>query len=178
VLSVLVGYTGGSTPDPTYRNLGDHSEAVEVRFDPQQVSYRRLLEAFWEYHRPLAPAYARQYRSAVFYRTPEQKRLAEQVKIWLEQERSVPLYTAIEPAGVFYPAEDYHQKYTLQHHTVLMDALQDLYPDRAALFRSTVAARLNAALAGDASLAPIRAAFELENVSAEKRLELERLLKQ
>lgn len=172
-----MGYTGGRTPDPTYRNLGDHSEAIELYFDPQQVSYRRLLESFWSYHTPISPAYGQQYRSAIFYLTPEQKRVAEQVKAWLEQERGHTLYTAIEPAGVFYPAEDYHQKYTLQRHPALFAELSAIYPDPAALFRSTLAARVNAALAGDASLGLVQAAFELENVPADKRSKIEWLLK-
>lgn len=176
MLSVLVGYAGGSTPDPTYRNMGDHSEAVQLRFDPQQVSYRRLLEMFWRFHTPIAPAYGVQYRSAIFYQNPEQQRLSEQVKAWLEEERGHTLHTAIEPAGEFYPAEDYHQKYSLQRHPALMAKLQALYPDRAVLFRSTLAARLNAVLAGDANLAIVRQAFTLENVPADKRSEIEALL--
>jgi peptide-methionine (S)-S-oxide reductase len=117
-----VGYTGGHLKDPTYQQVcrGDsgHAEAVEVTFDPSIVTYRQLLDVFWENHNPTTrnrqgPDIGSQYRSAIFYHTPEQQVIAEQSL----QARNAsgayrrPIVTEIVPATVFYPAEEYHQQY-------------------------------------------------------------------
>jgi methionine-S-sulfoxide reductase len=104
--------------------MGDHSESIQVQFDSQVILYRELLEIFWREHHPLQPASSRQYRSAVFYHTPDQERLARQVKAEQEANRGHTLYTALEPAGHFFPAEDYHQKYYLQRRKELMALLE------------------------------------------------------
>jgi peptide-methionine (S)-S-oxide reductase len=122
VLDATSGYAGGSVPNPTYEQVctgrSGHTEVVEVRFDPSQVNYEDLLAAFWEIHDPTqvnrqGPDVGRQYRSVIFYHSPEQKAAAEASKAALEASgryRS-PIATAIEPAPTFYPAEDYHQRY-------------------------------------------------------------------
>lgn len=126
VLKVTVGYTGGRTKDPTYEQVctdkTGHAESALVEFDPSVVSYEMLLDAFWNMHDPTTrnrqgPDVGSQYRSAIFYHTPEQKRLATESKE--KQERSGrysrPIETEIVPAQTFYPAEEYHQRYHEKH---------------------------------------------------------------
>lgn len=122
VVSVTAGYTGGTTPNPTYEAVSagttGHAEAVQIVYEPAKVSYETLLEVFW---RNIDPTQAdgqfadhgRQYRTAVFYHTQEQKRLAEASKAQLAASGKFdqPLVTEIAPASSFYPAEDYHQDY-------------------------------------------------------------------
>lgn len=114
-----------------------------VAYDPQQVGYEELLEIFWASHDPTSPVYSRQYRNAVFYRTEEQRRAALASLEAIREQHNAPVTTAIESAGRFYPAEDYHQKYYLQKHDRLFSELQRHYPDFSELVASTAAARLN-----------------------------------
>jgi len=122
VVETTVGYTGGSTADPNYRQvctgITGHAEAVQIRFDPKVVSYEELLSLFWRMHDPTTPDrqgpdVGTQYRSAIFYHSPEQKAAAERSK--QEFDRSGvyinPAVTQIVPATTFYPAEEYHQNY-------------------------------------------------------------------
>ncbi len=122
VMDVTVGYTGGYMEDPTYEDVctdtTGHAEAVEVTYDPDQVGYERLLEVFWMNHNPTTPNrqgsdIGTQYRSVIFYHDEEQKRLAEASKYELDQSGKWPrpIVTEIIPAGEFYPAEEYHQRY-------------------------------------------------------------------
>jgi len=122
VLDAMSGYTGGSVPNPTYEEVSagatGHFEAVLVRYDPTQISYRRLLEAYWKHIDPTdfgGQFYDRgsQYRTAIFYHDEEQKQLAEGSKQALEESGifDKPIATMILPAGEFYPAEAYHQDY-------------------------------------------------------------------
>lgn len=116
VLKTVVGYTGGlfSAP-PTYEQVctgrTGHAEAVQVQYDPLRISYSDLLGIFWKCHDPTqlnrqGPDIGTQYRSAIFYHSPEQKNEAEASKVKIPN-----AVTAIEPAGTFYPAEEYHQQY-------------------------------------------------------------------
>jgi len=116
---------------------------VLIEFDPAQVSYGQLLEVFWESHDPTAKPYLTQYRNAVFYTSEAQRRTAEASRRQLAERTGYPVQTAIEAAGIFTPAEDYHQKHYLQRVAALMAELQQSYPDLQQLFRSTEAARLN-----------------------------------
>lgn len=122
VLKTTVGYTGGKTKNPTYEEVcsktTNHAEAVEVEFDPDKISYEKLLDVFWKGHNPTTmnrqgPDIGSQYRSAVFYLTNEQKEAAEAKKAELQKtaKYSEPIVTEITQADVFYPAEEYHQKY-------------------------------------------------------------------
>ena len=125
VTNALVGYAGGRYENPTYRDVcrGDtgHAEVVEVEYDPQQVSYETLLDTFWSAHDPTqvnrqGPDFGEQYRTVIFYHTPEQKALAEESKRRLAASGrlSSPVATAVEPAATFYVAEDYHQQYLVK----------------------------------------------------------------
>lgn len=122
VISTTSGYTGGHTKNPSYEEVSDggtgHAESVQVVFDPTKVSYEKLLDVFWHNVDPLTSNaqfcdHGSQYRTAIFYQSEEQKRLAEASKKALEQSGrfSKPIVTEIVSAGEFYPAEDYHQDY-------------------------------------------------------------------
>ena len=118
VVETVVGYTGGQVEDPTYEDHEGHAEAVLISYDPDQTSYRKLLDLFFRIHDPttrnrqgndLGPS----YRSAIFYATPDEKKQAEEFIQLVDRSKrwSDPVVTTIEPLTKFYPAEDYHQKY-------------------------------------------------------------------
>src|SRR5208282_1643606 len=122
VVATTVGYTGGTLKDPTYQDVctdrTGHAEAVQVEYDPSQVSYDDLLSAFWENHDPTqlnrqGPDFGTQYRSAIFFHDAQQEAAARASKGKLESSGRYkrPIVTQIVPAAEFYPAEEYHQQY-------------------------------------------------------------------
>ena len=122
VTSTAVGYIGGELENPTYEQVctdqTGHAEAVEVEYDPDQISYEQLLNVFWRNHNPTTlnrqgPDVGNQYRSAIFYHDEKQKEIAQKSKESLDLSDSFndPIVTQIVPAPKFYKAEDYHQKY-------------------------------------------------------------------
>ncbi len=126
VESVESGYMGGDVANPTYRQVcagtTGHAEVVRVTFDPRVVSFREVLEVFFTIHDPTTlnrqgADVGTQYRSAVFYHTPEQKEMAEQTIAELNAEQiwDAPIVTEVVPAAEFYVAEDYHQEYFAQN---------------------------------------------------------------
>jgi peptide-methionine (S)-S-oxide reductase len=122
VVSTQVGFSGGYVENPSYEDVcaGDtgHAEVVQLEFDPDQVTYKDLLSVFWNIHDPITPNrqgpdVGEQYRSVIFYHTEEQRRAAAEAKAELDRSGRFarPVVTAIEPAGPFYRAEEYHQRY-------------------------------------------------------------------
>jgi peptide-methionine (S)-S-oxide reductase len=122
VSSTAVGYAGGAKENPTYEDVCSdatgHAEVVEVEFDPAEIAYTKLLDVFWSNHNPTTlnrqgPDVGTQYRSAIFYHSPEQKQQAEASKAALEKSGRFPrsIVTQIEPAPKFWRAEEYHQQY-------------------------------------------------------------------
>ena len=122
VTATRVGYTGGTVPNPTYElvctDRTGHAEAVEVTYDPERVSYDDLLDVFWSNHNPTTRNrqgfdIGSQYRSAIFFHTPEQEQAARASKERLEADGrwARPIVTEIVPAREFYEAEEYHQRY-------------------------------------------------------------------
>lgn len=126
VISVVSGYMGGARPNPTYQQVcsgtSGHVEVVQITFDPAILSYRDLLEIFFAIHDPTTlnrqgNDTGTQYRSVIFYHSPEQEAAAKALIAELSSEKAFadPIVTAIEPTGEFYPAEDYHQQYFENH---------------------------------------------------------------
>ena len=120
VISTTSGYIGGRTANPSYEDVvrghTGHAEAVEIVFDPAKVSYQQLLDVFWRNVDPLVKDrqfcdHGNQYRTGIFYRGDEQRRLAEASKATVQARFKQPVYTEIVAAGPFYKAEDYHQDY-------------------------------------------------------------------
>jgi peptide-methionine (S)-S-oxide reductase len=120
VTATAVGYTGGHTSEPTYRDVCNHTtghaEAVRIEFDPARISYEQLLEEFWKLHDPTqlnrqGPDVGDQYRSAIFFHSPEQEEIATRSRDAAQPSHKRPIVTEITPATMFWPAEEYHQRY-------------------------------------------------------------------
>lgn len=120
VIDAQCGYTGGTLSNPTYREVctgrTGHAEAVEVTFDPARVSFNQLLDAFWKMHDPTTlnrqgPDHGTQYRSAIFFHSPEQESAARASKEKSRPQFSRAIVTEITPASTFFRAEEYHQRY-------------------------------------------------------------------
>jgi peptide-methionine (S)-S-oxide reductase len=152
VLKSVSGYAGGSIPDPSYRlvcsGTTGHAEVVQVTFDPRQISYKELLEIFFTIHDPTTlnrqgNDVGTQYRSAIFYHSPQQKAIAEQViqefaaaRIW-----DNPIVTEVAPFTAFYPAEEYHQDYFKRNPA--QPYCQVIIAPKVAKFRQKFASRLS-----------------------------------
>jgi len=152
-----VGYAGGTSPHPTYRNLGDHTESLQVDYDPSQIPYTELLKVFWASHDGCRSGGSTQYTSILFVHDAAQRLEAEASRDAESERRGRKIRTPIRDAGAFHVAEDYHQKYRLRGNAALRKAFQALTPDDAALRDSTVAARVNGWLAGYGTAAEYRA---------------------
>lgn len=124
VTDAIVGYAGGTLDHPSYEDVCSgttgHAEVVEVEFDPERVSYDELLQTFWGDHDPTqlnrqGPDVGSQYRSAIFFHSPEQELVATRSKAERQARTSNRIATVIEPASTFYRAEEYHQRYLEKH---------------------------------------------------------------
>jgi hypothetical protein len=130
--------------------LGDHSETVEIDYDPRVLSYADLLDVFFASHSPSYPAMSPQYRSAIFFRTEEERAAAEAAVARARSARG-NVYTAVEPFRVFHLAEDYHQKHALRGHAGLMREFSHMFRGERGFVDSTAAARVNGWLSGCAT---------------------------
>lgn len=124
VRETMVGYTGGHTSNPTYeavcRDLTGHAEAVQIRFDSDEIAYEELLRLFWDLHDPTTlnrqgPDIGSQYRSAIFYHSPQQQQAAQASISQAQRRYTQPIVTQLLPASVFHRAEEYHQQYNARH---------------------------------------------------------------
>ncbi len=147
MLSTRVGYAGGDEPDPTYTDIRDHSETVEITYDPSIITYEELLAVFWNGHNPTQET-TRQYASNIFYHDEAQRTAAELSKAEIENELGAAVTTLILPAGLFTRAEEYHQKFYLKRHSPVLGEFERLYPTLEKLDQSTAAARANGFLGG------------------------------
>lgn len=123
VIQTAAGYCGGDMENPTYHEVCSdetgHAEAVQVVFDPKKIDYEKLLDLFWTLHDPTLRNqqglnFGSQYRSMIFYHSPEQKKKAEASKKKAQEKLARPIVTVIEKAKPFYPAEEYHQKFFMK----------------------------------------------------------------
>ncbi len=142
-----VGYAGGSTPTPTYHQMGNHSETVQLEFEPGKISFSALLDIFWAVHAPFREIYSPQYQSIIFFHNAEQEETATNSKRSQEKLTGQKIFTEIRPFTGFFPAEAYHQKFYLQNTPGLMEVFGEIYPNTAEFTASTAAARLNGLLA-------------------------------
>src|SRR5690606_19678339 len=143
------GYTGGHVPNPTYEQVCEgttgHAEVVQVRFDPDVVSYREVLEIFFTIHDPTTlnrqgNDIGTQYRSAIFYHDPQQQETAKHVIAEMANVWDAPIVTELQPLGAYYKAEDYHQNYYRQH--PLQGYCAFVVAPKVAKFRKTFAEKL------------------------------------
>jgi len=135
--------------------MGDHTEAVQVDFDPGVISLKALAELFWRSHSPTTSIRSLQYRSAIWYGDEEQRQMIDATKEAAAKQCASPIQTAVLPLQTFYRAEDYHQKFYLQRHKRLMATFDDLYPEFSHFVDATSATKLNGKVISDAgSLTP------------------------
>jgi peptide methionine sulfoxide reductase msrA/msrB len=110
VTETTVGYSGGGKEHPTYTDLGDHTESIEIVYDPRVISYEKLLDHFFTRHDPFTQQ-PTQYRSIIFYEDESEQRTATEKKQYYEEKTGKRILTEIRPRGRFYPAEEYHQHF-------------------------------------------------------------------
>ena len=167
-----VGYSGGIKSNPTYHDLGDHSESLQIDFDPARVSYEQLLDFFWKAHDPTSRSWSRQYRAALFFHNEEQKRSAEESRDREAARIRGKIRTEILPAAEFYPAEDYHQKYYLRQDFVLSTDFRQMFPSEMDFVNSTAAARVNGYIGGYGTITALKEELDQLGLSEEGRKKL------
>jgi peptide-methionine (S)-S-oxide reductase len=183
VLRTRTGYAGGTTEAPTYHQMGDHTETIQVDFDLDIISYEALLHLFWDSHNPvnINDYKGRQYLSLLLPRNEEQKEAIHRVARERESRGdSRPSGTEVAAFETFYPAEERHQKYYLKRFPDALDKLRPLYPFREALMESALASRLNGLAKGYTNMERILTeikGWELPPGEREQLLELLRHIK-
>jgi len=172
VIRTRVGYAGGTLENPTYHRLGDHTETLQIDYDPERISYEKLLELFWSEHDPTSRAWSTQYKAVVFYHNDNQKRLAEEYRDRLAAKLKGRVHTEVIAFSRFYPAEAYHQKYYLRQNRRLLQELQRYYPQDAELMNSTAAARVNGYLGRFGTIEDLKAGIDRLGLSEDAKQEL------
>ncbi|REK74283.1 peptide-methionine (S)-S-oxide reductase MsrA [Paenibacillus paeoniae] len=171
VIRTRVGYTGGQSAQPTYRNLGDHTESVQIEFDSSIRSFEELAAYFWEHHNPVnINGYrGRQYHSLLLYENESQRTAIDRVLLDRERRGYARPDTDIVLYSNFYSAEERHQKYYLKRYAQAVESLSARYPSHSQLNDATVAARLNGLAKGYTSMERIKNEIEAWRISdAEK----------
>ena len=168
-----VGYCGGTLKDPTYHNLGDHTESIQIDYDPAKTTYDQMLDRVWTSHNPCGGSWSRQYMSAVFYDGDVQKKAVLASKARLEEKLGKPVKTAILPLVKFYLAEDYHQKYELRCNADMTREFKAIFADEKDFLNSTAAARVNGYLAGRGTKEQLKKEIDLLGLSAEGKKSLQ-----
>ena len=161
MIGTRVGYAGGTKDNPSYYNLGDHSETIQIAYDPSKISLNELLDVFWDSHNPTVQSWSRQYMSIVFYHNEEQRDLAVSSKQHEEVKLGRKIATEIIPFSEFYLAEDYHQKYYLRQEPDLLKEFHAIYPAIEDFIFSTAVARVNGYIGGYGTLETLK-----ENLSS------------
>lgn len=167
-----MGYAGGTTSDPTYDDIGDHTETLQVDYDPDKITYEELLDVFWKSHNPTAYPWSVQYRAVIFTADEGQRRAAEESAEKIRNEAKGKFFTAIEALTGFTLAEGYHQKYYLRQDYALLAEFKAMYPDLQGFVHSRAAAKVNGFLAGLGNEDDLKDILPLLGVSqeGEKRL--------
>jgi peptide-methionine (S)-S-oxide reductase len=175
VVRTRVGYAGGTRPDPTYRSLGDHTESIQIEYDPSKISYEELLRVFWTGHDATRGNWSRQYASLIFVHSDEQRQKAEGSKVRVEQERGRKVHTEILDYNGFTQAEDYHQKYSLRQFPAFEEELRRIYPSFADFLASNAVTRVNGYLGGEGSYEALQKeahSFGLSSAREEELLQI------
>ncbi len=152
--------------------LGDHTETLQIDFDPKIISYAALLDVFWDEHDPASPAYSRQYRSLILVHDELQRQIAEKSKAEQEKLAGVKFHTSIEALQQFTLAENYHQNYYLRQRSSLMHDLQIAYPEEPEFVHATISAKLNAVAGGYTSEKLIRDLMDNPLLSEKTKIRL------
>ena len=162
---------------PTYRKIGDHTEAVRVDYDPRRITYARLLDIFWKSHTPTQRSWSRQYMHAVFYHNEAQRRQALASKAAVEQKIGHVVKTEVLPVRSFTMAEKYHQKYLLKSHQALLKQMMHIYPNPQDFVGSTAVTRLNGYAGGHGTGDQLSREIDILGLSAEGKKRLADLVR-
>lgn len=138
-----MGYTGGKKMNPTYHSLGNHTEAIQIDFNPDEIDFAAILNLIWTSHNPIGAARSSQYKSAIWFADDRQLATINESIETLVKKYDRKLTTEVLPLETFFNAEDYHQKYVLQRHDAVMKQFKSYYLDFNDFVDSTAAARLN-----------------------------------
>jgi len=177
VVRTRVGFTGGAAKNPTYYKIGDHTETLQVDFDPAVTSFEKILEVYWSTHNHCATPNSRQYMSAIFFANEEQKKIAVALGTKHEAKLKQKVTTWILPLKEFYLAEGYHQKHMLRQRPDLLKELTTMYPKDKDFLNSTAATRINGYLGGNGSYAQLEAEIDGFGLSTQGRNTLLNLVK-
>ncbi len=146
VVRTRVGYAGGKKENPTYHDLGGHTETIQIDYDPQKITYEELLKVFWNSHDPTISRVT-QYKSIIFYHKGQREKANESMERVAENYND-SLTTELRPFSEFYRAEDYHQKYHLRQNKLFSNAFERIFPDTKDFVDSTAVARANGYVSG------------------------------
>lgn len=149
MIRTRVGYAGGLQANPDYHHIGDHTETVQMDYDPRRITFGQLLEHFWQSHDPTRRSWSRQYLHAVFYHDERQRQMAMDAKSAVEKKIGRTVNTEVAPLRTFTMAEDYHQKYLLKQHHGLKAEMSRIYPNHPDFVHATSVARLNGYAGGN-----------------------------
>jgi len=152
VIRTRVGYAGGTTADPTYHNIGDHIETLEIDFDADIINFEQIVDIFWKSHNPVIYSWKRQYMNAIFFHDEIQKEIILKSKEQLTSQLEGQINTKVIPYEKFYLAENYHQKYHLQNVPVLLNDYKKIFTSTEQFIDSTSACRVNGLLIGHGSV--------------------------
>jgi peptide-methionine (S)-S-oxide reductase len=158
---------------PTYHSLGDHTETIQIDYDPKKITYGELLDVFWRSHSPTSRPWSRQYASLVFYHSEEQKRIAEESKAKTAARLRGAVATEIVPYTGFTLAEDYHQKYALRRYPEFMREFQRAYPSTRDVIDSTAVTHVNGYLGGEGTYADLMKEIDRLGLSPARQEELQ-----
>jgi peptide-methionine (S)-S-oxide reductase len=158
--------------------MGDHTETVQVAYDPAKVTYRDLLDVFWTGHDPTRRNWYRQYASIIFTHSEEQRRLAEETKARVAREQGSTVHTEIVPYRGFTLAENYHQKHALQQFPEFEKELRKVYPSPHEFVASTAVARVNGYLGGEGSFPALLKELDILGLSPARKEKLRELVQQ
>jgi hypothetical protein len=156
--------------------MGDHSETIQVDYNPGKVSYQRLLDIFWESHSPTSKVWSQQYMNFIFTHNREQEQLAHNTWIEVQEKATGKVSTEIMLYKGFYLAEDHHQKHFLQGYYDLADVFKEIYPDFDEFLNSTTIARVNGYIGGYGSLSSVKKEIDMLEISSEKKKKLKKLV--
>ena len=176
IIRTRVGYAGGKKKNPTYYDLGDHTESIQIDYDPDRLSYEDLLRVFWKNHDPRHRAYSRQYVAAAFPHGDDQLRLLAESRDRLAATLPGEIVTEVLPDAEFYRAEGYHQKYYLRNVGEIMRDFEQIYPREQDFVDSTAAARVNGYVGGYGSGEQLSREMDKLGLSDRARARLERIV--
>ena len=162
---------------PTYANMGEHTETVQVDYDPRNITYAQLLDIFWKGHEPRNQSWSSQYMHAIFYHNEEQQRQALASRAAVEQKIGHTVKTEVLPVRSFTMAEDYHQKYILKRHQVLRNEMTRIYPTPQDFVDSTAVTRLNGYAGGNGTRDQLLQEIDTLGLSASSEKQLRNLVR-